>query len=40
MSDAGGISTWFSGIEQSSASGSTRSCRLAEALAGKGVDVT
>ena len=29
MSDAGGISTWFPGIEQSSAFGSTRSCTLA-----------
>jgi len=29
VSDAGGISTWFPGIEQSSASGSTRSCTLA-----------
>jgi len=29
VSDAGGISTWFPGIKQSSASGSTRSCTLA-----------
>ena len=29
VSDAGGISTWFPAIEQSTASGSTRSCTLA-----------
>lgn len=29
VSDAGGISTWFPSIAQSSASGSTRSCTLA-----------